>query len=276
MTGGARDAGLLGQLSLWSGEGTEPDWRVRVSERARRMTIRVFAGGRVEIVVPRWARPASIQRFVHQHRDWTRRKVAELSSRAPRAVLPEHIELAATGEQFEVHYRARKGRARLRACAGGASGGVLEVAGEAIRAPAAVADPPAAIADSALAVADQVEVRECLRRWLVDHARERFEPWLRQVSEETGLPFAALQVRRQRTRWGSCSVRGTISLNCCLLFQRPEVVRYLFVHELAHTRHMNHSMRFWRLVASLEPACRHLDGELVQGWQNVPPWVFGL
>jgi len=249
MASGARDAGPLGQLSLWSGEGMEQDWRVRVSERARRMTIRVFAGGRVEIVVPRWARASAIQRFVHQHSDWTRRKVAELSSRAPRATLPERIELPATGEQIEVRYRAAAGRPRVRLAAG-----VLEVS----------------------AFADQAEVRESLQRWLVDHARVRLEPWLRQVAAETALHFSSVQVRRQRTRWGSCSVRGTISLNCCLLFQRPEVVRYLFVHELVHTRHMNHSLRFWRLVASLELDCRRLDRELVQGWQSVPPWVFGV
>lgn len=223
---------------------------MRVSDRTRRMTIRVFAGGRVEIVVPRWARASAIQRFVHQHRDWTRRKVAELSSHAPRAVLPERIDLPATGEQFEVRYRVTSSRPRLRA-----TGGTLEVTGD---------------------CSDQSEVRECLRRWLVEHARLRLEPWSRQVAEQTGLSFASVQVRRQRTRWGSCSVRGTISLNCCLLFQRPEIVRYLLVHELAHTRHMNHSMRFWRLVASLEPDCRRLDRELVQGWQSVPPWVFGL
>ena len=66
-------------------------------------------------------------------------------------------------------------------------------------------------------------------------------------------------IRCQRTRWGSCSTRGTVSLNCSLVFLRPEVVRYLFMHELAHTRHMNHSPGFWRLVESARaglPAAR--------------------
>ena len=81
-------------------------------------------------------------------------------------------------------------------------------------------------------------------------------------------------VRRQRTRWGSCSNKGTISLNVCLMFQRPEVVRYLIIHELCHRRHMNHSKRFWSLVASFEPGWKPLDVELLQGWRNVPAWVF--
>lgn len=250
MTWGAREAGPLGQLSLWRNDGEDQGWRVRVSERARRMTIRVFAGGRVEIVVPRWARASAIERFVRQHRQWTERKVVELSSRVPTAsVLPERVELAATGEAFDVDYLAAAGAARLRETAGGLTiVGVLD---------------------------DRDAVRACLQQWLLQHARARLEPWLARVSSETGLGYASFQVRRQRTRWGSCSVRGTISLNCCLLFQRPDVVRYLLVHELSHTRHMNHSMRFWRLVASLEPQCRQLDRKLVQGWQNVPLWVFG-
>jgi len=81
-------------------------------------------------------------------------------------------------------------------------------------------------------------------------------------------------IRCQRTRWGSCSTRGTVSLNCSLLFLPPEVVRYLFIHELAHTEHMNHSASFWRLVEKLEPEYRRLDRELLAGWRTVPAWVF--
>ena len=81
-------------------------------------------------------------------------------------------------------------------------------------------------------------------------------------------------IRRQRSRWGSCSVRGTISLNVCLLFQRPEVVDYLIVHELTHVRHMNHSARFWQAVEQHCPDWRMLDRELVEGWRHVPRWVF--
>jgi predicted metal-dependent hydrolase len=246
---GTRDAGRLGQLSLWSNDAPDQQWRVRVSERARRMTIRVFAGGRVEVVVPRWARARAIERFVRQHRAWTERKVAELSSRAPvSAALPERVELAATNEVFTVRYRNGIGRPRVVA-----RDTQIEIAGDRAR---------------------EREIREGLRNWLSEHARLRLAPWLAHVAHETGLGFDSLQVRRQRTRWGSCSVRGTISLNCCLLFQRAEVVRYLLVHELSHTRHMNHSLRFWRLVATHEPDYRSLDRELVQGWQSVPAWVF--
>ena len=81
-------------------------------------------------------------------------------------------------------------------------------------------------------------------------------------------------MRCQRTRWGSCSRRGTISLNVCLLFQRPEVLRYLMIHELAHLKHMNHSARFWLEVSRHEPEWKKLDHDLLQGWRRVPSWIF--
>jgi predicted metal-dependent hydrolase len=61
----------------------------------------------------------------------------------------------------------------------------------------------------------------------------------------------------------------------CLLFLEPSVVRYLMIHELCHTAHMNHSRRFWDLVARHEPQYRSLDRTLLCGWQRVPWWMFG-
>ncbi len=80
-----------------------------------------------------------------------------------------------------------------------------------------------------------------LRQWLSDLAYDELGAQLNRSSRELGLSFSRIQIRRQRTRWGSCSATGTISLNVCLMFLEPAVVRYLYVHELCHTRHMNHS-----------------------------------
>ena len=57
--------------------------------------------------------------------------------------------------------------------------------------------------------------------------------------------------------------------------QRPAVVRYLLIHELVHTMHMNHSRRFWQRVARHCPDYESLDRELLDGWRRVPSWVFG-
>ena len=83
-----------------------------------------------------------------------------------------------------------------------------------------------------------------------------------------------MQLRCQRTRWGSCSIRGTISVNVCVAFLGQELLRYLLLHELCHTREMNHSRRFWALVGRHEVEYRRLDRELTGGWRSVPGWIF--
>jgi predicted metal-dependent hydrolase len=113
-----------------------------------------------------------------------------------------------------------------------------------------------------------------LLNWLVERGRLGFEAPLRTLATQMAVRPARLQVRCQRSRWGSCSRRATISLNACLLFQRPEVLRYLMVHELSHLRHMNHSAHFWAEVGRHEPDWKALDRELLQSWVRVPSWIF--
>lgn len=224
---------------------------VRESRRARRLAVRVFQTGRVEIVVPLRTSRGAVERFVTRHREWIERKRAEARDRAlvREPFPPRIVEFAACGESWRVHLAAGGGRARL-----AISPGLLNLSGE---------------------CGNDRAVRLLLRRWLMTHARVVLAAELERCAGEHGFSYERAIVRRQRTRWGSCSARGTVSLNCCLLFQRPEVMRYLLVHELAHTRHMNHSRRFWQCVAEHCPDHRVLDRELLDGWRRVPAWVFG-
>lgn len=239
------------QLSLWSEQDGTHEWAVRESHRARRLTVRVLFTGRVEVVVPPRTSAQRVARFVEQHRPWIERKRREVLRRShpPEPFPPERIELAALGEAWRVHLGGGPGRVRVHV----ASPGVLSVTGDA---------------------AAQATLREALRRWLIARSREALGAALAACAAELGFTYRRLIVRRQRTRWGSCSTRGTISLNCCLLFQPPEVVRYLLVHELAHTRHMDHSARFWQCVERHCPEAQRLDPELLDGWRRVPSWVF--
>jgi len=69
---------------------------------------------------------------------------------------------------------------------------------------------------------------------------------LRQLARQYGFAFNKVSVRNQRTRWGSCSARGNISLNIKLVALPPELRDYVLLHELLHTRIHNHSKRFWK------------------------------
>ena len=77
-----------------------------------------------------------------------------------------------------------------------------------------------------------------------------------------GVRYERIQVRDQRTRWGSCSTRGTLSFNWRLVLAPFEVLDYVVVHELCHLREPNHSRRFWGLVESRRPCWREQRGWL--------------
>ena len=238
-----------GQLALFKPGAGSSDFDVRVSRRARRLTVRVYPGGRVEVTAPAGARPAAVERFVARHRQWIDARVAELRTHAvpAPAPLPGRVQLCAVDEEWRIAYGTR---------AGGAWS-VAEPGVVLIRAP----------------VTEPARARAALRGWLLEQGRRALVPWLERLALESGFELAHVQLRRQRSRWGSCSRSGTISLNVALLFQPAGVVRYLFLHELCHLRHMNHSARFWRLVAAYEPEWRALDNELMSGWRLVPDWL---
>jgi len=237
------------QLSLFSTSEDVQAWNVRISQRARRLSVRVYPAGRVEVIVPRSTSAWKVQQFVSRHREWIDERVRESSVQAIPVTPPQEILLAAIERQVRVESSHTEQTARLRAI----SDQHIQMRGQ--------LDTPASWS-------------RVVNRWLMKVAEQEFSRRLRQLADTYGFNYERVQIRRQRTRWGSCSSRGTISLNVCALFLRPEVLRYLLIHELCHTQHMNHSKRFWKLVASCEPNYRALDKELTAAWRHVPPWVF--
>ena len=243
---------MTAQLQLFDSHEATPRWNVRVSRRARRLSVRVYPGGRVEVVVPPGASAVTVERFVGVHRRWIDERVADLSSLSGvvTETRPVTLELPAIGRSYRVEYRS--------------------TASNEIR--------MATLADGRLSIAGRLDseqrLAKALRRWLMALAQTELGRQTRTLAAQHGFEFKRVQIRRQRTRWGSCSATGTISLNVCALFQEPAVLRYLLIHELSHTRHMNHSQRFWSLVESMEPDYLRLDRELLRGWQRVPGWMF--
>ncbi len=233
------------QLSLFESRPSKEAFVVRVSARARRLTARVHVGGRVEIVVPKGVGPTMVRDFVQRSSGWIERTVAAMRSSAPvEEPVPREIRFDFCAERFAVEWR-----------------------------PGPARTPREHGARLIVGAPDAGTARRLLRRWLKRAALARLAPALLALAAERRVEVARVVARCQRTRWGSCSTRGTISLNASLLFLREPVVRYLFAHELAHLQHMNHSRRFWRLVESLEPDYRRLDRELLGGWRSVPAWV---
>lgn len=243
------------QLPLFPRESAEPGqapgFSVRESGRAKRLSIKVFPRGRVEVVVPRRTRPFEVEAFVSENQEWIERARASFAEDHPPQTfeLPNLIHLPAIDTITRVRYVRRSNAKSVRYSH---KHGVLTLRGQ---------------------TGDDKHCVDAIRRWLSATAKREFAPRLKALSVLTESPYAKMHVRAQRSCWGSRSCSGTISLNLCLLFLAPELLRYLLIHELCHGRHMNHSKRFWKRVACFEPECRSRDRALTESWRQVPGWL---
>lgn len=227
-------------------------WReamvLRRNHRAKYVRLKVYPAGRVEVVVPRDFDERGLPQILDQHAAWVEERLHQLRGAVDKPLRPpEELTLTALEEQWRVHYVPH--RAGRSGCRESRSGELLVTA------------------------ESDEQRRELLKRWLARKAKQHLIPWLQQTSEELKLPFSGATVRGQRSRWGSCSSQGHINLNYGLLFLQPDLVRYLFVHELCHTVHLNHSPRYWALVHSCEPNYRLFEKALKGAARELPAWL---
>lgn len=110
----------------------------------------------------------------------------------------------------------------------------------------------------------RAELKDELRAFFAQEAMTYLRGRLRHYAFLLDLKPKRLSFRAQKTRWGSCSADGGISLNWKLIVAPPRVIDYVVVHELAHLRHHNHSKAFWDLVREQLPDYRELRQWLKQ------------
>jgi hypothetical protein len=230
-----------------------PEYTVRVSARSRRARLVVSPRDGLVLVVPaRWR--GDPDALVAQKRAWAETALAAVAERrarylaGPEALLPDIVSLRSFGETWPVEYRetaAVSVRARL-------EGGTLVLSG-------GVSDADACVGG--------------LTRWLHRTAHDRLLPLLDVVAAESGITYAGARVRRQKTRWGSCSARKTISLNRNLIFLPEHLVRSLMLHELAHTLVLDHSARFWTTLERHDPNAQEHRRQMRAAGNLVPEWA---
>lgn len=220
-----------------------PPLTVRESPRARHVRLRAVPARGIEIVVPAGFPPRELIGIVERHREWIELQHARLQHHLAGLGVPSHMELPALDECWTVSLEPgkRTGLSRQDSC--------LQ-----------------------LRASDEVSARSLLRRFVLRRAQETLPAWLAATAEATGLHYTAVGIRAQRTRWGSCSRQGHISLNAKLLFLPPELVRHVMVHELCHTVHLDHSPAFWALVARHDPLWQNLHQRLRSLPAMAPAW----
>lgn len=219
--------------------------------RAKRVLLKIVPGKGLEIVTPTGYPDHLVPDVLEEKQSWIRRTrdrlLAEghdLSGRPPS--LPETMDYRAIGRTIRLDYINRPMPVRLTENAAR-----VQVVGPR---------------------EDRHALLEALQKYTARKARGILLPLLDAMSRKTGLKYESLRIRRQKTRWGSCSARGTISLNAKLLFLPPELVEHLILHELCHTRYLNHSKQYWACVASYQPDYKRLEDEVRHGNKYVPQW----
>jgi len=203
------------------------------NRRARRYVLRLRADGAARVAIPRGGSAAEARCFAERNVAWLERQLLRQAARPTRpGPWPAGTEILFRGERvrLEPALNGEGGSVRL----GTEVLGVTDVAGD---------------------------LRPEVERGLWRLAARELPARVFELAAARQIPVRRVTVRNQRSRWGSCSRRGTVSLNWRLV-QAPAFVRdYLILHELAHVREMNHSRRFWQEVGRLCP-----EYDLAERW----------
>lgn len=226
---------------------------IRRSNRAKNVIFRVIPEKGLEIVIPEWVSLEDVPGFVERKRGWIDMAVEKFRQRGI-SLIPKELELPETIHFQAMNYRyniirSKGGRGKLKALK---NVDKLHLRGESW------------VPEEEIAV---------LKKFVAAEAKKFLVPELRKVSRELGLPFEKVAVRSQRRRWGSCSVKRNINLNCKLMFLPFDLVRHLFIHELCHTVHLNHSEKYWRKVSSFQPDFKEYEKRLSLASKFVPDWM---
>jgi predicted metal-dependent hydrolase len=213
-------------------------YRWRKSTRATRYRVTVGPDG-VEVITPSGASQRDAERFLRLHADWVlaqQERVQKLESRrrppgAAMAKLAPGLILI-QGREFKLEIREEAGR-KTRAA--------VEESGWIIRVKVPIGEKNAA------------EV--VLTAFLKKKADVMIQDRVKSLSTSFGKKPTRISVRSQKSRWGSCSSRGTLSFNWRLVMVPPEILDYVILHELVHFEEPNHSPRFWQKLAAWDPEC---------------------
>ena len=190
--------------------------------RARRYLLRLRPDGTARVTLPRHGTLSEAREFAARNIGWLEQQLARLSAQ-PKSPVAWQI-------GTEILFRG------LPVCLGLEAGGFISLGTERVKA----ADPAA-------------DLRPALQKHLRQLAAKELPARVMELAARHEISVTRVSVRNQKSRWGSCSRRGTISLNWRLI-QSPGFVRdYIILHELAHRRQMNHSDQFWSEVARLCP-----------------------
>lgn len=218
------------------------DYITKINKRSKRIKLQFCAYRGLIISSPKKLSEKRIKNIFNENHTWI--KAQQLKHPIQQgAILPNDLQLLALDSNFQITYKQ-------------------------------TANKKVIVQNQQLVVSGSNEQEQVLaiKAWIRQQAKLHFKSKLDIWSNKTQLTYSKLTVRSQKSRWGSCSSNGTISLNDQLLFMPDTVLDYIIVHELCHTVHPNHSAKYWSLVHTHYPNYKLQENLLAQYSKKIPSW----
>ncbi len=202
-------------------DGKQTTVKIRYSQRAKNIAIRVSHGGEAELVLPIRANLTRAKQFLLDRLSWLREKLAQ-TKHDP--VDQTHIPIF--GEQHYIQHIDSQDELSV-----------------------AIHEESKVIRVSCPTI--------CIEPMLISYLKDTLFKTIKPMIEKTAvthlLKYKSIRISASISKWGSCSSQGHLVFNWRLIFTPKNIISYLIAHELAHTKHMNHSQEFWALVKTLHP-----------------------
>lgn len=243
-----------------------PAYTVRRSLRARRTFLQIKPHQGLEIVVPYKRKTLNIQKILNDQRSWIEkmlRRWTELFKPAESAALsmpplerPHTLECPAIAENWKIIYHPTPNTQGIR----------LSV----------IASSDSASEKHLILKGNTENLALCQQkiiRWLMQQAQNHLGGYLEELSIRTGLSYQRASIRKQTTLWGSCNSKKNISLNYKLLFFPKTLAHHVLLHELCHTKYLNHSTRFWQYLEKLDADYHANKQALKTADRYIPAWI---
>ncbi len=238
------------QINIDCGNGFTCNAKVRVSNKARRVTFKIDYHLGLEIVVP-YKKGIGLNNKINEHLSWIKKNqqlLLEIENSKQKATeYPLLLELRGVGEVWNIIYND-----------------TTHDLGENYHTYHLVC-PKVSLA----------KVHSILTAWLYKRAYGFYAYILQDLVSKTGLRYSQLVLSNPKTRWGSCNSAHKIRLNVGMIFLPQELINYVILHELCHTKKLNHSQQFWQLIEKYNPDYASCERELKQAHKYLPIWLRG-
>lgn len=246
------------------------DYQLLISRKAKQAALRVEPGRGLIVTIPAGFKKKYVPAFVEEHRDWIEKTLLEQWKNTPERLRqwpPNNLQLAAIGKTITLSFA---NYACQRSIQPGQEHG-LDLKPDKASTEKSIESTLMWSMESS--PEDKIGVASEISNRLKPIAQKHLLQRLAAFADLHSLRYKKAIIRGQKTLWGSYSSSGTLSLNFKLLFLNKQLVDYVLLHELAHTIHLDHSPRFWRLLTDLDINARVHDELLRDAGKEVPPWL---